>query len=981
MEHLAEDLSVALEESESCGPIATQSAGNWGMRKRTRSDGNLHHMYLHKSTDNNSEESSSDPSELKSDKHKAKLVSFHQSDSDDLSAVVARTLNNKNSLRMKHSINRFFRGVSHSLESDSVNENSPASRPSMRRKRKFKRMSIDETPIPPTGKRKRSQRMDLMDTNGRSLRNITKIKPLHQSIVDKIEKFCQPNNAVVDLDATMETEDDNWEIASESSISWSGGEGNEGDDELTDWAPSMDSSSIDQSPWNEDSREIRAGCRRVHEERPGFSINTGANERVAKFLQDSSKFELRILGAERDKISQLAALYSLDLWFESSGTTLLRKTTVIFLSVSVSGRHILEEFDLDAAAAEPRPTVIETGPSAEALHLVYSEDTTRGPLSVASEKVEKFLRPAYSFAYNKDDDDGDIAESNKDEAESKIDEDDDQREKEATNKGEDAEVEVAESKHPEHKDHAAKFEKAGGKDTHSDHHGAHGEKGDKGYKGHHHHEKGQKGHHDKEDHSKHYDEHGGHKKEHHHDDGYHGDYHKKHGGKKAAKYEEKGEHNKGHTTKGEHNIHKKEEYDKKTEFFEEENEGGESETHGGFKHESDYKKGGHRKGGHKKGGHHEDHYGKKGESEKGGHYKDEKGHNQKGGQDKHHEHESKHGEKEGHATGKKWAYKKGDGDGGHGHGAHSHHTYAVQKPPAANKEYKIKPISTFVLPLEEESEDKEEDEISQSSSVVAKKHELKDFKPSPHDNLALISLPSDSQDIVTQLPQETLTTVSTVERYITQKEGHKHKSNNGEKEGKKRANKKEDVGQDDAYSHNTYAVQEPPRQEEPDAKPTPNKIEPISTFVLPLEEESYDNNKPSQGFEDIKQSLLQNNSSEGDLSDPEDVTELPQEALTTLSTLERYIRQEMQKLKLEHPTTQKPIENNSSEDILTTIKSVNRYIRQETPEETKKVTKRLRLKKRKISNGCEANLQKREILFIPEGSSDSFVIVAAEDDA
>lgn len=55
---------------------------------------------------------------------------------------------------------------------------------------------------------------------------------------------------------------DDCEVASESSISWSGGEGHEGDDELTDWAPSMDggASMMDQSSWNDtDPREIRAG--------------------------------------------------------------------------------------------------------------------------------------------------------------------------------------------------------------------------------------------------------------------------------------------------------------------------------------------------------------------------------------------------------------------------------------------------------------------------------------------------------------------------------------------------------------------------------------------------------------------------------------------------------------------------------------------------------------------------------------------------
>lgn len=115
-------------------------------------------------------------------------------------------------------------------------------------------------------------------------------------------------------------------MVSESSLSWSGDErGHDGDDELTDWTPSLDNAT-DQASWNDvDPREIRAGCRRVREERPGFSISTGANECVARFLQDSSKSELRLCGAQKEKLGQLASLYSLDLWFEGP-SSLLRKT-------------------------------------------------------------------------------------------------------------------------------------------------------------------------------------------------------------------------------------------------------------------------------------------------------------------------------------------------------------------------------------------------------------------------------------------------------------------------------------------------------------------------------------------------------------------------------------------------------------------------------------------------------------------------------
>lgn len=206
--------------------------------------------------------------------------------------------------------------MNYSLESDSFNENSPA-RPSIRRKRKLKRMFFDEMPVPSCGKRKRSQRVD-SDT----VKHNRRIKPLNQSVVDKIEKFCTSPG-----DDKMEVQhiDENGEVASESSISCSGDEGHEGDDELTDWAPQPEPGPVVDCYNDGDSREIRAGCRRLRDERPSFSITTGANERVARFLQDSGRSELRLCGADSDKLGQLAALYSLDLWFEGANY-LLRKT-------------------------------------------------------------------------------------------------------------------------------------------------------------------------------------------------------------------------------------------------------------------------------------------------------------------------------------------------------------------------------------------------------------------------------------------------------------------------------------------------------------------------------------------------------------------------------------------------------------------------------------------------------------------------------
>lgn len=69
-------------------------------------------MYVNKSGDNQSDDSSSSNSEANMpEKHNNKQLSI-QSDSDELSLgfVVARAISNRTSLRMKNSLQNFFRG-------------------------------------------------------------------------------------------------------------------------------------------------------------------------------------------------------------------------------------------------------------------------------------------------------------------------------------------------------------------------------------------------------------------------------------------------------------------------------------------------------------------------------------------------------------------------------------------------------------------------------------------------------------------------------------------------------------------------------------------------------------------------------------------------------------------------------------------------------------------------------------------------------
>ncbi|XP_046431727.1 hornerin-like [Neodiprion fabricii] len=213
-----------------------------------------------------------------------------------------------------------------------------------------------------------------------------------------------------------------------------------------------------------------------------------------------------------------------------------------------------------------------------------------------------------------------------------------------------------------------KFEKGGGEEHKDHHHESHGQSGEKNYKGHHEYDKGEKGYHDKEKHSGHYAEKKGDEKKHHAESGYHGEHHHGEKGVKEANFGEKGEHQKGHSTKGEHSIHKKDEYEKKTEFFDEFHEDGGNEKHGEFHHEHDLKKGGHEKSSHLDAGEHEVKHGKEHKHDKGHHYHEDKGHKQADGHEAHHKHDDKLGKKESHEEAKKWAFRKGDDGAGGGGG-------------------------------------------------------------------------------------------------------------------------------------------------------------------------------------------------------------------------------------------------------------------------------------------------------------------------
>ncbi|XP_018560830.1 filaggrin-like [Anoplophora glabripennis] len=250
----------------------------------------------------------------------------------------------------------------------------------------------------------------------------------------------------------------------------------------------------------------------------------------------------------------------------------------------------------------------------------------------------------------------------------------------ATEEGQKEEVQASASNHGGGGDggHDGNYKKGGGREYQSVNKGEYGQVGEKKYSGYHHHEKGEKGHKDKDDHINEYEENIGQKNGHHEEDGYEAEHQHGEEGKRATEFHEEGEHSKGHSTQGEHNIHKKDEYEKKQEFYDESHEGGEHEKHGEYFHEDDYNKGGHHKSGHHQGGAHEEHYGKQKEFEEGGHDSKDDGHQKAIGREVHHDHEQKGGEESESKGGKRWQYEQGQGHGGDDNkGAHQQQVEVV----------------------------------------------------------------------------------------------------------------------------------------------------------------------------------------------------------------------------------------------------------------------------------------------------------------
>ncbi len=100
-------------------------------------------------------------------------------------------------------------------------------------------------------------------------------------------------------------------------------------------------------------REIRAGARKLRNRQTAFTIKSSSSEQLSRFLQDPSRSEMRLTvlrPADRDKVVQMANLYSLSVRFEGASNHLL--------VLSKTGRTVrIKEFAVPTGAPAKKTPV------------------------------------------------------------------------------------------------------------------------------------------------------------------------------------------------------------------------------------------------------------------------------------------------------------------------------------------------------------------------------------------------------------------------------------------------------------------------------------------------------------------------------------------------------------------------------------------------------------------------------------------------
>ena len=137
-------------------------------------------------------------------------------------------------------------------------------------------------------------------------------------------------------------------------------------------------------------REIRAGSRKLRNPQSGFTIKSSSSEQLSRFLQDPTRTELRLTVlrmSDRDKIAQMATLYSLQLRYEGPNILVLAKTgkTVRMDCFAVPQTPAAKTHPVDAKRRRrtppPTPGCINLeNPSTSSMSMVKSGALTDSPI-------------------------------------------------------------------------------------------------------------------------------------------------------------------------------------------------------------------------------------------------------------------------------------------------------------------------------------------------------------------------------------------------------------------------------------------------------------------------------------------------------------------------------------------------------------------------------------------------------------------------
>jgi len=382
MDQLVQDFNTALDETAGSGSARSGVSRRKAWKRRCKSTSNLLQLAGQNVSDDSS--SSVDNVGLLSRDRGTSSLQFSDSDLEQGGPAGPQGKPGRSRHARLHEYRTKREGAGAELpgvESDSFNENiSPFKefRANSKRKRKFKRMAVDESPEnrkprvtqTPGSKKKKVRSRSGHHEPGRKGHAVTpgkRKRSAREKSVESGEVLSSGRSRTVSLGEEgaaglerMEMEEGGCSSSLSSSSDWEaehsdGREEGEADDEHSDWPgpepglsvmqltdeeidPEISFSQLLAGPPSRKSlgRPVRSGTRRLKSQAAAGGSGMGAHpvvlaysEQVSRFIEDSGRTSLRlpaVRASDRNMILNLASLYSLSWCPEGPSVLLLTKT-------------------------------------------------------------------------------------------------------------------------------------------------------------------------------------------------------------------------------------------------------------------------------------------------------------------------------------------------------------------------------------------------------------------------------------------------------------------------------------------------------------------------------------------------------------------------------------------------------------------------------------------------------------------------------